>query len=71
MGEGGGRAAPLFACQSAQKTGARSARARTRGQNPLVPRYLGKISKFSVELYFWPQLLDSQLFFSFIYNKAI
>jgi hypothetical protein len=37
----------------------------------IIPRYFGKISKFSVELYFWPQLLDSQMFFSFVYNKAI
>ncbi len=32
----GGRAAPLFAVNKPKKTGARSARARTRGQNPLV-----------------------------------
>ncbi len=32
---GGGRAAPCLAWQ-VQKTGARSARARTRGKNPLV-----------------------------------
>jgi hypothetical protein len=32
---GGGRAAPRFACK---KTGVTSARARTRGQNPLVHR---------------------------------
>ena len=33
---GGGRAAPLLAVNEPKKTGARSARARTRGQNPLV-----------------------------------
>jgi hypothetical protein len=33
---GGGRAAPRWACLRVQKPGARSARARTRGQNPLV-----------------------------------
>ncbi len=33
---GGGREAPLLAVNEPKKTGARSARARTRGQNPLV-----------------------------------
>jgi hypothetical protein len=33
---GGGRAAHLLAVNKPKKTGARSARARTRGQNPLV-----------------------------------
>ncbi len=32
----GGRAAPLLAVNKPKKTGARSERARTRGQNPLV-----------------------------------
>ncbi len=35
----GGRAAPLLAVNTPKKTGARSARARTRGQNPLVIIY--------------------------------
>jgi hypothetical protein len=34
--EGGGRAAPVWRVYEPKKTGARSARARTRGQNPLV-----------------------------------
>jgi hypothetical protein len=33
---GGGRAAPVQRVNNPKKTGARSARARTRGQNPLV-----------------------------------
>ncbi len=33
---GGGRAAPFWGDNELKKTGARSARARTRGQNPLV-----------------------------------
>ena len=33
---GGGRAAPVWRGNEPKKTGARSARARTRGQNPLV-----------------------------------
>ncbi len=32
----GGRAAPVWRVNKPKKTGARSARARTRGQNPLV-----------------------------------
>ncbi len=35
-GKGGGRAAPVWRGNEPKKTGARSARARTRGQNPLV-----------------------------------
>ncbi len=35
----GGRAAPLLAVNKPKKTGARSAQARTRGQNPLVTLY--------------------------------
>ena len=35
-GGGGARSAPLCVLMSPKKTGARSARARTRGQNPLV-----------------------------------
>jgi hypothetical protein len=37
---GGGRAAPVWRIYEAKKTGARSARARTRGQNPLVVNIL-------------------------------
>jgi hypothetical protein len=33
---GGGAQRPLWGCNDLKKTGARSARARTRGQNPLV-----------------------------------
>jgi hypothetical protein len=33
---GGGRAAPVWRVYEPKKAGARSARARTRGQNPLV-----------------------------------
>jgi hypothetical protein len=37
MGEGGGaRSAPVWGNNTLKKTGARSARARTRGKNPLV-----------------------------------
>ena len=36
VGRGGGRAAPRCGVNQPKKTGARSAQARTRGQNPLV-----------------------------------
>jgi hypothetical protein len=37
---GGGAQRPVWLGNEPKKTGARSARARTRGQNPLVPSYL-------------------------------
>ncbi len=47
---GGARSAPFSVAMNAKKTGARSARARTRGQNPLVAKIvlflLGKISYY-------------------------
>ena len=42
----GGRAAPRWGGNELKKTGARSARARTRGQNPLVSIYSPICSKF-------------------------
>ncbi len=57
---GGGRCvAPRLARHEPKKTGARSARARTRGQNPLVIVYslIGSIGKL---LYYWFRNFSSQ-----------
>jgi hypothetical protein len=40
MGGGGARSAPVWRGNELKKMGARSARARTRGQNPLVLSYI-------------------------------
>jgi hypothetical protein len=45
----GGRAAPVRRGNEPKKTGARSARARTRGQNPLVKNNSGMTAIYCIE----------------------
>ncbi len=63
MGEGGGaRSAPVWGNNKLKKTGARSARARTRGKNPLVLTYSNKFYTFEILQYHHSEL------FCFILN---
>ena len=51
---GGARSPPVWHGSELEKTGARSARARTRGQNPLVFLELGYSMKKSAKSPRWP-----------------
>ncbi len=50
MGGEGGAQRPVWRGNELKKTGARSARARTRGQNPLVFKYPAVVMRFWFEI---------------------
>jgi hypothetical protein len=58
MSRGGGAQRPVWGGNELKKTGARSARARTRGKNPLVQNILKEISVWLSEKSNYPMRSD-------------
>ncbi len=63
MGGGGGAQRPVWRGNEPKKTGARSARARTRGQNPLLSRK-EQVNKKRINKYVFSNLRELQQYLS-------